>query len=265
VSSASARPSLTGAYYADDGGYYYIVEGADGTITWAGLHNSGFHKGIEFANVFRGQIQADGVTITGDWVDVPRGMGGGGGTLVIEILPAIDPIQLQHKPDGSFGATLWTQDLPGSRTPVQLSPQDIVAVEKQVRRYDTSVFENNPPARDFTVAWGQVSTINWPTLPPEPANYCTFCTEDNWDGDGDFDFDLKPDLSHMGSDFGQRTGSMSPGTASLSATSSWGSWRSTRCSIARPRCTAARTRSRTAPTPHRSFFPAGSRTQGTVC
>lgn len=200
MATAAARPNVTGAYSADDGGLYYIVQQPDGTVTWAGLHNSGFHKGIEFTNVFRGKIQPDGATIKGDWVDVPRGMDGGGGTLSIEILPAIDPIQLQQQPGGSFGARLWTQDNRPSQHPVQLQAQDIVAIEKLVRRYDTSVYENNPPARDFTVAWGQISLINWPTL-PNPNNYCTFVDKDKWDGDGDFDFDLLPDLSHMGADF----------------------------------------------------------------
>ena len=197
---AASRPNVTGAFFADDAGYYYIVEEPDGTVTWAGLHNSGFHKGVEFTNVFRGHVQADGVTIKGDWVDVPRGMDSGGGTIELEILPAIDPIQIQQKAGGRFGATLWTQDLPGSPHPVQLPPQDIVAVEKLVRRYDTSVFENNPPARDFTVAWGKVASPTSGPSSPDTIKYCDF-VGDGWDHDGDFDFDLTPDLSQMGADF----------------------------------------------------------------
>jgi hypothetical protein len=206
ASPGDARPNISGAYYADDGGRYYIVEQVDGTVMWAGLHNSGFHLGVEFTNVFRGRIGPDGVTIEGDWVDLPRGMDAGGGTVTLEILPAIDPIQLQQKPGGSFGAKLWTQDLPGSRSPVQLPPQDIVAIEKLVRRYDTSVYENNPPARDFTVAWGTAAQPTGPAAPWDNINYCDF-VHGNWkdssgnDEDGDFDFDLTPDLSHMGADF----------------------------------------------------------------
>jgi hypothetical protein len=133
-------------------------------------------------------------------------MDGGGGTISIEILPAIDPIQLRQQPGGNFGATLWTQDNRPSNHPVQLQPQNIVAIERLVRRYDTSVYTNNPPGRDFTVAWGRVERgITGPSA-PETINYCDF-VNGRWkdangnDEDGDFDFDLTPDLSHMGADF----------------------------------------------------------------
>jgi hypothetical protein len=35
-------------------------QGKDGSVTWAGLQDSGFHKGMEFTNVFRGSLGEDG-------------------------------------------------------------------------------------------------------------------------------------------------------------------------------------------------------------
>ena len=47
---------LNGAWRANDGGVYYIRQNGD-LVTWAGLHASGFHMGMEFANVFRGNVR----------------------------------------------------------------------------------------------------------------------------------------------------------------------------------------------------------------
>jgi len=63
---------LTGAWSADDGATYYIRQLSDGSVSWGGLNHSGFHTGMEFTNVFRGRVSADGRTLTGDWADVPR-------------------------------------------------------------------------------------------------------------------------------------------------------------------------------------------------
>ena len=73
--------NLTGAWAADDGATYYLRQLNDGSVTWAGLHNSGFHRGIEFTNVFHGNVSTDGTILSGDWADVPRGDSNNSGTL----------------------------------------------------------------------------------------------------------------------------------------------------------------------------------------
>ena len=65
--------NLTGAWVADDGAIYYIRHSDDNSIWWAGLHNSGFHLGLEFTNVFHGVVNVGNKTIEGSWADVPRG------------------------------------------------------------------------------------------------------------------------------------------------------------------------------------------------
>jgi hypothetical protein len=195
---------LNGAWLANDGGVYYIRHEGD-LVTWAGLHASGFHMGMEFANDFQGTVGPDGTTLAGEWVDVPRGSTNSSGTLGLQIvevpLPPIPPFppprgtmlelrQIPAETTGGFGATLWTKD--GS----SLGPQDIVAIDGKVQRYDVPLGENNPPCRDFSVMWGIAGKINWPTLPPTPFDYCSF-VDDDWDGDGDFDFDVAPDWSRI--------------------------------------------------------------------
>ena len=169
---------------------------ADGTITWAGLHNSGFHRGTAFTNVFQGTRSPDGSTTAGEWADVPRGENNGGGELDLEV-SLTDSGQPQLKQISSpvrsgFGATWWERAAP-------LADQDIVNITSRVYRYDGIVGDKNPPCRDFTVMWGQVSNFHGPVYPPEHT-YCSFLNS-SWVGDGDFDFDLTPDLSRSEADF----------------------------------------------------------------
>jgi hypothetical protein len=196
---------LTGAWTGDDGGIYYIRGLEDGTIAWAGLHDSGFHKGLEFTNVFRGHLSRHGVSISGHWADVPRGetMNAGRLSLEIELVPPEPPstvgkTQLWRKSAGTtggFGGEVLTS---GAFPP---GPQDIDDLTGRVQRYDVPLGENNPPCRDFTVMWGTVTKVAWPTLPPVQDDYCSFVEDDDWDGDGDFDFDLDTDWSRQESDF----------------------------------------------------------------
>ena len=77
--------SLTGVWECDDGGLYYLRQGPDRSVIWAGLHDSGFHKGLDFTNVFHGWLSADGGALAGDWADVPRGATANSGTLAAGI------------------------------------------------------------------------------------------------------------------------------------------------------------------------------------
>jgi hypothetical protein len=194
--------SLTGAWIADDGATYYLRHMPDDTVTWAGLQNSGFHRGMGFTNVFQGKISsisktADGVTgvLSGAWVDVPCGENNGSGTLTVNIAATLPrpgvplAIALQQKPGGNsgFGAQHWKRGGPEN----QLGPQDTFALLSNVNRFDKPMAENNPPCRDFTVMWGTIGPVSGPTLPPA-SDYCSFRgMNGGWNGDGDFDFDLE--------------------------------------------------------------------------
>jgi hypothetical protein len=209
---------LNGVWSADDGGIYYVRQQGD-LVTWTGLHDSGFHMGIEFANVFQGHIGPDGTTLTGDWVDVPRGGTNSSGTLGLEIaevtlpppppphLPPGEPsppeppermLELRQIPGqttGGFGGTVWAKNASS------LATQDIVDLAGRVQRYDKPLGQNNPPKRDFTVMWGRAGRIVGPIFPPSPFDYCSFVGGD-WDGDGDFTFHLtRLDWSHIEPDF----------------------------------------------------------------
>lgn len=200
--------NLTGAWAADDGATYYLRHLAgDDTVVWAGLHRSGFHLGVDFTNVFRGKISkiakaGDGsvtAVLSGNWVDVPRGMTNNQGTLTLNVelkLPtASTPLELrlQQQPGGHFDASHWTRGGPE----LQLGPVDTYALLNNVARYDTSIAQNNPPGRDFSLMWGTVGRVSGPSLPPA-NDYCTFRSVVNgvpmpwliWGGDGDYDLDL---------------------------------------------------------------------------
>jgi hypothetical protein len=194
---------LTGVWRCDDGGIYYIRQLGD-TVVWAGLHDSGFHKGIEFANVFHGNYGADGQSVIGEWADVPRGKTNSSGILRFTItrddVGQVELVKDPNETSGGFGGAGWWYD--GEL----LERHDIVGVTKRVRRFDGWAGENNPPCRDFTVMSGFVlEPLQGPTLPPDPYDYCSFVTSDGgifgWGGDGDFTFDLQPDFDLTDQDF----------------------------------------------------------------
>jgi hypothetical protein len=186
---------LTGVWLCDDGGLYYIRQGEDGSVTWAGLQDSGFHKGMGFTNVFRGSLSGDGSFVTGEWADVPRGATASSGTIVLGIWDDASGRRLERVPEettGGFGGSTW---LP---TGSSLEPQDIVYLAGHVQRYDKPLGQNNPPCRDFTVMWGTIWQPVGPSLPPDPYDYCSFVNSGRgiwnelfgWGGDGDFTFNF---------------------------------------------------------------------------
>jgi hypothetical protein len=208
---------LTGAWAADDGATYYIRQLGDGSVTWVGLNDSGFHSGMDFTNVFRGHVSPDETTLSGDWADVPRGESNNSGTLSLDIVaslygPTIGSNELRQKAGGTsggFGGKVWRRGLFPSG-PFPLGPHDIKDIDGRVQRYDKPLGENNPPCRDFTVMWGSITKVDWPSLPPENT-YCSFIKSGHgwfgtsfmadWGGDGDFSFDLLPDFSRMSAYF----------------------------------------------------------------
>ena len=208
---------LNGAWTCNDGGVYFVRQEGD-LVTWAGLQASGFHLGMGFTNVFQGRIGPDGATLTGEWVDVPRGDTNNSGTLGLLIsevavpapppphLPPGEPSppdppgtllemrQIPEQTTGGFGGSFWAQN--GQ----SLEPQDIRDLAGRVHRYDVPLGENNPPHRDFSVMWGTVGRLGL-NIPASSLDYCSFVGGD-WDVDGDFIFHLADiDWSRMESDF----------------------------------------------------------------
>jgi hypothetical protein len=70
--SAGGTVDLTGEWRGNDGSTYYIRHDKR-TIWWVGFNGRGDSPslGLGYSHVFRGTIS--GSTISGDWVDVPRG------------------------------------------------------------------------------------------------------------------------------------------------------------------------------------------------
>lgn len=90
---------MTGAWAADDGGIYYVRQ-LDKVVWWNGMSSRASppeRLGRDWNNIGRGEIQAD-LTITADWVDVPRGGFAGSGTVIFKIeADAIGNIQITNK------------------------------------------------------------------------------------------------------------------------------------------------------------------------
>jgi hypothetical protein len=82
------RANLSGVWAADDVGTYYVRQVGD-TVWWLGLSHD---RGQTFANVFQGTIQrliplGPGVTVQGDWADIPLGGLRGNGSLKLHGQP----------------------------------------------------------------------------------------------------------------------------------------------------------------------------------
>jgi hypothetical protein len=189
---------LTGVWEGDDGTIYYVRGLDDGSLTWAGLSNSGFHRGIEHTNVFKGRVSADGKTVTGHWADVPRGVtfGAGSLSLSIEVQGTPPRIMLAKNTAGTTGGFRTNQFFAGIAG--TLGPHNAVQLIGETQRYDKPLGENNPPCRDFTVMWGtvkEVHTSSGPEWNRGVDNYCNFvqANDFSWGGDGDFDFVIEPD------------------------------------------------------------------------
>jgi hypothetical protein len=73
----SLESNLTGGWFGNDGGFYYIRE-IDETV-WI----FGEHPKRNWANLFKGT--KSGNTISGEWVDLPKGKTAGKGTLELEV------------------------------------------------------------------------------------------------------------------------------------------------------------------------------------
>ena len=107
---------LTGAWAGDDGGIYYVRQRGD-VVWWNGMSSRNDPPpalGRDWNNVGRGQLKD--LTITSDWVDVPRGGIAGYGTVNFTVGPdAAGNIQITKTSETGTGRgdTLWTRCTPG--------------------------------------------------------------------------------------------------------------------------------------------------------
>jgi hypothetical protein len=177
---------LTGAWAADDGAIYYIRHLSDNTVWWAGLHNSGFHLGAIFSNVFRGVLDPASRIIEGEWADVPRGQIFGSGPIALDVVerdvPRRGPVfELRKRPGlvlgagGGFGGTTWTTWFPQDDV-------DIRATYDAVRRSGGPFSDDNAPFKNFAVVFGRIApnpvALNWALA---DRSYCTFVNNNGGD------------------------------------------------------------------------------------
>jgi hypothetical protein len=101
----AADVDLTGVWRANDGGTYWIRQIGSTKIWWVGFSGSPDTPtmGRSFSNVFTGTIV--GTTITGTWVDVPRGTTAGSGTLRLAIKGSTALVKTYSS--GGFGGSIW--------------------------------------------------------------------------------------------------------------------------------------------------------------
>ena len=104
---AQTSVDLTGDWQCNDGGIYYLRQ--RGTeVFWYGERTP---TNPNFSNVYRGVNSLSGFfvgsQITGNWVDVPKGVIASGGTLNLRI---DSPTQLTRiSATGGFGGSVWTK------------------------------------------------------------------------------------------------------------------------------------------------------------
>lgn len=102
--------NLTAAWDANDYAVYYVREMPNGEVVWVAEHRFYDYAQPAFTHVFIGK--KTGTTITGEWIDVPKGKTAGNGTLTLEVK---DPQELVSKAKtGGFFASTWQRSLPNS-------------------------------------------------------------------------------------------------------------------------------------------------------
>ena len=209
---------LSGAWRTEDGSLYFMQHSADGSLVWAGLHDSGYHKGISFSNVFRGRVDLERKTVTGDWADVPRGIGPlKHGRLTLDIVqpppaPNGDHEPPPHAPGGvgrppqpriELVKTSPNSRYPGTRWrgawPTNLSyPQDTFDLFDRVRRSGPRpIGAEIRPQKDFAVIQGFIGArgYSYGWYPDQPHDYCYFVFPWREGPDGDINFDLELDAA----------------------------------------------------------------------
>jgi hypothetical protein len=98
------RNDLTGIWKSQDQGTYYVRQVGD-NIMWIGMSAN---DGRSWTNAFAGKIAGD--TISGTWVDVPRGGVKGLGTLTLKVSQFPKIVMQKIGSTGSgFGGSSWVK------------------------------------------------------------------------------------------------------------------------------------------------------------
>jgi hypothetical protein len=202
---------LTGTWLGNDGAVYFLRQNGD-VLWWAGFSVespagvSDLHKGLQFTNVFEGNVS--GTSITGDWVDVPRGKNLNSGTLT---LLANNTLIQRQGATGGFAATEWNRTAPAA------PPDDIFTIFDKVKKnqnawHDHSLLDNLKPAKSKPVAIFGTIARDGSDLDPMHVNYATangrgyqdFICLNNNDSppDADIDFIIAVDREELDSQLG---------------------------------------------------------------
>jgi hypothetical protein len=214
------RTNLTGSWIGSDNGMYYIRQ-VGNDVWWVGFSSesqfgsSDIHRGLQFTSVFHGTL--NGGTLTGNFVDVPKGQMSTSGPLTLS-WNQINELESIAVP-GAYRATSW------KRFPHYLPPLDVFSLFNEVKKNqnawdDHSLLDNLKPAKTMPVSiLGRIT--NQPNssspngidpyvikmaYPPPPAGttYNDFICLDgnNSPPDGDLNFDIHVDRGALDQQIG---------------------------------------------------------------
>lgn len=156
--NAQSPPDLTGTYLSDDAGVYYVQQSGN-VVWWAGMSTDAgteiqWHRGLAYTNVFRGTF-SDASTVTGEWVNVSKGVALSSGTLTFTLGTTDVGTRnlVRSTATGYLKPTLWSQTSPFDDT-----VYDIFQRFDGVLKNDDSgtIHDNLKPYRDATVFYGRV-------------------------------------------------------------------------------------------------------------
>lgn len=100
--AASNASPLNGRWRADDGGTYYVRQiGRD--VWWLG---ESADNGASWSNIFFGKWDAATGTITGTWMDIPKGSARSSGELVLQVV-GNGRLFRAARQSGGFGGRIW--------------------------------------------------------------------------------------------------------------------------------------------------------------
>jgi len=107
--------NLTGAWQGDDAAFYYVRE-TSSDIVWVAENNQwggpGGNIRPSFTHVFFGKHVKGDPSISGHWIDIPKGIAAGSGTLTLTIKGPQDMETIART--GSFAASVMWRSLPNS-------------------------------------------------------------------------------------------------------------------------------------------------------
>jgi hypothetical protein len=102
VWSPLCSADLTGTWYCDDGGTYYLRQ-LGGKLFWYGERSA---ASPGWANVLVGTVR--GQDVSGHWVDVPKGRTGNKGEIRLRVSAGGNGLEATSK-TGGFGGSHWTR------------------------------------------------------------------------------------------------------------------------------------------------------------